>query len=153
MRKILFFLVICVVSTQTHASSNMVIKPGLKASEVFLPVGKNGQLISLEDLSVIKIRDLEKLTGEKMSVKDKVMIKGAQRQLRNNINPDGTLDRGFEKKLFDNFDLSGLLLGLFLSLIGVLIAYLLKGGNTTGRIKWAWIGFVISLIFWGALLI
>ena len=51
------------------------------------------------------------------------------------------------------FSLSGLALGLFLSLIGVLIAYLITTGDKKGRITWAWIGAIISLIIWGAVLI
>ena len=48
---------------------------------------------------------------------------------------------------------AGLALGLFLSLIGVLIAYLISSENKGALIKWAWIGAIISLIVWGAVLL
>jgi hypothetical protein len=42
-----------------------------------------------------------------------------------------------------DFNIGGFILGLLLSVVGVLIAYLI--GDTT-VIKWAWIGFGIFLI-------
>jgi len=51
------------------------------------------------------------------------------------------------------FSLTGLLLGLFLSLIGVLIAYVIAGADKRSRVTWAWIGAAISFIIWGAILL
>jgi hypothetical protein len=44
-----------------------------------------------------------------------------------------------------DFNIAGFLLGFFLSLIGVLIAYLL---DDEAIIKWAWLGAGLSAILW-----
>jgi len=79
--------------------------------------------------------------------------------LTSGISPDGTItNRIFTKEakksgLFSAFHLGGFALGFFLCIIGVLIAYLINEELKARRVKWAWIGAIISLIFYGALLI
>src|SRR6187401_615964 len=146
----ILFLLIAVVSAGYYSTNSI---------DVYVPVGKNGQLISLMELSEISIKDFESLSGNKMKLKDKVSFKMKQRQLKKNINYDGSFSKKRVEKYFNKaalggaFSLSGLALGLFLSLIGVLIAYLITTGDKKGRITWAWIGAAISLILWGALII
>jgi len=158
----ILFLLIAVVSA-TYSSTNTIPvsspNPSIKATEVYVPIGKNGQLISLMDFSEISVKDFEKLSGKKMKMMEKVNFKMKQRQLKKNINYDGSFSKKRVEKYFnkaalgDAFSLSGLALGLFLSLLGVLIAYLISSDDKKGRITWAWIGAAISLIFWGALII
>ena len=83
-----------------------------------------------------------------------------QRELKKNINYDGSFSKKRVEKYFNKaallggaISLSGLALGLFLNLIGVLIAYLITTGDNKGRIRWAWIGAIISAIIWGFVLI
>jgi hypothetical protein len=164
MKKILVSLVLAALSLTGYSSTRPVSSHTslpIKSTEVYLPVGNTGQLISVYDLSEISVKDFQKLTGKKMKLADKISFKLAQRQLKSNINDDGT----FSSKKFDKYfesqshakvlgiSWAGLALGLFLSLIGVLIAYLLKSDNSASMIKWAWIGAIISLIVWGAVLI
>ena len=121
-----------------------------------VPIG-NGLKISLLDLSQISIKDVQELRGAKMKFADRLAFKAAQKKLRININPDGTFDNKILKKLkkaegSSGFNLGGFALGFLLGLIGVLIAYLIKGDQRQSRIKWAWIGFLVwvalVLIFW-----
>jgi hypothetical protein len=149
------------VNSTTNSIPSSVANVRLKADEVYLPVGKTGNLISLMDLSRISVKDFETLSGEKMKFFEKVQFKLSQRELKKSINEDGTFSRKSIEKYLTKpqpmggggvFSLGGLLLGLFLSLIGVLIAYLL-GSDNKARIRWAWIGAIISLIVWGAVLI
>lgn len=125
-------------------------KPLLKASEIFLPIGNTGKTISLLELSSIRIKDFEELTGTKMKFMDKVTFKGAQRQLRNNINYDGTfnskkIERYLKKQAGEGggFQAGGFFLGFLLGLIGVLIAYLINDDQKRNRVKWAWIGLAV----------
>ena len=159
----ILFLLIAVVSS-TYSSTNSIpvssTNPSIKATDVYVPIGKNGQLISLMDLSQISVKDFENLSGKKMKMMEKVNFKMKQRELKKNINYDGSFSKKRVEKYFNKaavgggaFSLSGLALGLFLSLIGVLIAYLITTGDKKGRITWAWIGAAISLILWGALII
>ena len=96
-------------------------KPLLNASEIFLPIGNTGKTISLLELSSIKIKDFEELTSTKMKFMDKLTFKGAQRQLRNNINYDGTfnskkIERYLKKQAGDGegFQAGGFFLGFLL---------------------------------------
>ena len=158
----ILFLLIAVVSA-TYSSTNTIPvsskNPSINATEVYVPIGTNGQLISLMDLSEISVKEFEKLSGKKMNLKDKVSFKMKQRELKKNINYDGSFSKKRVEKYFNKaalggaFSLSGLALGLFLSLIGVLIAYLITKGDKKGRVTWAWIGAAIGLIIWGAVLI
>jgi hypothetical protein len=148
------------VNSTTNSIPSSVANVRLKADEIYLPVGKTGNLISLMDLSRISVKDFETLSGEKMKFFEKVQFKLSQRELKKSINEDGTFSRKSIEKYLTKppvggggvFSLTGLLLGLFLSLIGVLIAYLI-GSDNKSRIRWAWIGAIISLIVWGAVLI
>jgi len=135
-------------------------KAPLRADEVYLPVGTTGHLISFMDLSRISVKDFEALRGKKMKLSDKINFKLGQRELKKSINPDGTFNkRSIEKYLNKptgpggGFSGLGLLLGIFLSLIGVLIAYVIAGADKRSRVTWAWIGAAISLIIWGVILL
>lgn len=161
---LLMLVAFCTMSfTSIKPTSAPPAKSTIYASQVYVPVGKSGKMISLMDLSEISVKDFEKLSGEKMKFFDKMKFKAGQHELRKNINEDGS----FSSKKLENYlaasqkglltggiSWAGLALGIFLSLIGVLIAYLIVGkeGNKS-MIKWAWIGAIISLIIWGAVLI
>ena len=84
-KTIILFALIAFLSSTTFATNSIFIKPvknPVKASEVYLPVGKNGQLISLMDLSQIRVKDLENLTGRKMKLVDKINFMIGQRELK-----------------------------------------------------------------------
>ena len=126
-----------------------ILTPPKKASELFIPIGTTGQKISLMELSQINQTDLQTFTGRKMGIMEKIAFKAAQKELKNNINPDGTFNKRFAKKLekrsegTTGFHAGGFFLGFLLGPIGVLIAYLIKDDKKRNRVKWAWIG-------WGA---
>jgi hypothetical protein len=163
MKKTFIFFLLITVFSATYSSTTSIpvssTNPSIKATDVYVPIGKSGQLISLMDLSEISVKDFESLSGTKMKFREKVNFKMKQRELKKNINYDGTFSKKRVEKYFNKaalggaFSLSGLALGLFLSLIGVLIAYLITKGDKKGRVTWAWIGAAIGLIIWGAVLI
>src|SRR6186713_680126 len=164
MKKTFILFLLIAVFSATYSSTNTIPvsskDPSIKATDVYVPIGKNGQLISLMDLSQISVKEFESLSGKKMKFKDKVSFKMKQRELKKNINYDGTFSKKRVEKYFNKaalfggaISLSGLALGLFLNLIGVLIAYLITTGDNKGRIRWAWIGAIISAIIWGFVLI
>ena len=158
----ILFLLIAVVSTTYSSTKSIPVlstNPSIKATDVYIPIGKDGKLISLMDLSQISVKEFESLSGKKMKMMEKVNFKMKQRELKKNINNDGSFSKKRVEKYFNKaalggaFNLGGLALGLFLSLIGVLIAYLITKGDKKGRVTWAWIGAAISLIIWGAVII
>jgi len=154
MKKLFAFLLLSAIfSVASFSTSVTTIKPLIKASEVYLPIGKSGQMISMQELSVIKLRDFETLTGKKMKLIDKIGFSISQKQLRKSINPDGTFNERKVQKYFNkmaegsgSFHAGGFFLGLILGLIGVLIAYLINDDKKKDRVKWAWIGWAIWLV-------
>jgi len=164
MKKAFILLLLIAVVSATYSSTNTVpvssTNPSIKATDVYVPIGKNGELISLMDLSEISVKDFESLSGKKMKMIDKVGFKMKQRELKKNINYDGSFSKKKVEKYFNKaalfaggISLSGFALGLFLNIIGVLIAYLITSGDKKGRVTWAWIGAIISAVVWGAVLI
>lgn len=151
MKRLLLLLTAVLFLATSFGASSPLSKPRAKASEIMIPIGSSGQLISLLDLSKMTVKDVESYTGKKMKWIDRVGFKTAQRELRKSINRDGTLNsKKFEKQLkkadiTEGFHLGGFALGFFLSLIGVLIAYLINDEKKATRVKWAWIGFAVSL--------
>lgn len=153
MKKILAFIIFIATISVAYSTSVVNTPVPLKANEIFLPIGKSGQMISLQDLSVIKLKDFEALTGKKMKLTDKLGFALSQKQLRKSINPDGTFNKKKVEKYFNKmaegsggFHAGGFFLGLLLGLIGVLIAYLIKDDKKKTRVKWAWIGWVVWLV-------
>lgn len=155
MKKILFLFVAFLTLTFSFAATTPTtpVKKGkLKASEILIPIGNTGNRISLLDLSVIKVKDVQLITGKKMNMVDRLSFKAAQRQLRKNINPDGTLNSKKLQKQFKKIDgetgfhIGGFALGFLLGLIGVLIAYLINDDRKSNRVKWAWIGLAAWLV-------
>ncbi|MFI5130094.1 MAG: hypothetical protein ACHQFX_08895 [Chitinophagales bacterium] len=151
MKKIILLFTGLWILTNSFAATK-VIDPGLKASEIFVPVGKTGQRISLLDLTEISIKEFEKLRGYELSFFDRLRFKKTQRQLRNQINLDGTISsRRLEKFARQqdgekSFHLGGFLLGLFLGPIGVAICYFTNDDYKRDRVRWAWRGFLAMLV-------
>jgi hypothetical protein len=85
------------------------------------------------------------LTGKKMKLSQKISLKLAQHKVKSMIKKGKTVDLVAMSKGIDtsDFNLVGFLLGLILSLIGVLFAYLIDDESV---IKWAWIGAGIGAI-------
>ena len=153
MKKTAIFLFLLVTFDVAFTTTLNTAKTPLKASEIYFPLGKSGELISLQDLSVIKIKEFETLTGKKMKFFDKVGFKLSQNKLRNSINLDGTFSRKKVEKYFrkmadgtTGFHSGGFFLGLLVGLIGVIIAYIIKDEKKKNRVKWAWIGWAVWVV-------
>lgn len=159
MKKIALFLV--TIAFQLAAFATLSSSPGpMKASDVLLPVGKTGQKITLQELSMISIGDYQKLSGQHMSLFDRMGFKMAQRELRNSIREDGTLQSDRVAQLAQKagdaasgFHAGGFFLGLLLGLIGVIVAYVINDDKKRSRVKWAWIGWIAWLVIWLALFV
>jgi hypothetical protein len=88
------------------------------------------------------------LTGKKMKLSQKISLKLAQAKVKKMLRKGKTVDLvSLTKKGIDtsDFNIAGFLLGIFLFLIGVLIAYLIGGDDL---IKWAWLGAGLIAILW-----
>lgn len=153
MRRILLLCVAVGLAVASFGAFTLTKPAPVKASEIYLPLGKTGELISLMDLSRMKIKEYQQLTGKKMKLFEKIGFKAAQKQLRNSINRDGTfnskkMERYLKKSsmIGEGFHIGGFALGFLLGLIGVLIAYLINDDLKSTRVKWAWIGLAAWIV-------
>lgn len=155
MKKIFALLVAVALFTQSFAAIT-VTEPSKKASEVFINVGTTGQKISLLDLSMISVKEMEKLSGKKMKFTEKAGFKIGQHKLKKSINHDGTINNKKLLKTFGEgggFSLGGFALGFLLGLIGVLIAYVINDEKKSSRRRWAWIGWGAGVLLYLALVL
>jgi uncharacterized membrane protein YqaE (UPF0057 family) len=148
MKKILFLGVAFFILTASFASTEVTKKPAVKASEVLIPIGKDGQKISLLDLSRIKAKELESLTGQKMKLGDKIGFKIAQRQLKKSINPDGTINNKKLNRALFKADKGDVSKGLYIVLAIFGLAWIAMGvmDNWSGN-NW-WLNLILTLLFW-----
>jgi hypothetical protein len=123
----------------------------LNANQIMIPIGKTGQKISLADFSKLTPNEYEKLAHVKLNLFDRVNYKLGMRKLKHSIAADGTiknkkLSEAMGSDLTSGFHIGGFALGVLLSLIGVLIAYLINDDKKSARVKWAWIGFAVWVV-------
>jgi hypothetical protein len=101
--------------------------------------------MSVDDFLSLTPKKYKELTGEKLSIPQKISLKLAQKKIKKAIKNNEQIDSTTMANAVDtsDFNIGGFILGLLLSVIGVLIAYLI---GDTSVIKWAWIGFGVFLI-------
>ena len=147
MKKFLFILAAIILVNTSFASTGISVLPK-KATDIYIPLGNNNQ-ISLLEISKMKIQDYEKLSGKHLNFFEKITFKAGQKKLKKSIAADGTItNKRLIKAMYGadhsrGFHLGGFALGFFVGLIGVLIAYMIRGDEEVdrNRRKWAWIGF------------
>jgi hypothetical protein len=152
-KRILAFILVAFSVVTVNAFS---VVPGSEknplASEIMVPLGKTGKMISLAELATITPKSFSALTGKKLNLSEKIGFKLSQRQIKKCINSDGTVNSKllakFSKKAEGGgFHLGGFALGFFLGLIGVLIAYVAFNDDLKQqRIKWAWLGVLGAIV-------
>lgn len=152
MKKILTLLTALTVFVSSFASS-LVETPSRKASEIFVPIGKNGEKISVLDLTEIRVKDFEKVTGRNMKLTEKIAFKIAQKELRKGIEKDGTINKKKMKKFYETMasekargylKLWLILLGgaLVLSIIGAFVPFVWILASL------AWIAGLVFFVLW-----
>jgi hypothetical protein len=126
-------------SALTLPSSEPV--PPKSESTVAAPLAK----MNVQDFLALTPKKYKELTGEKLSLTQKISLKLAQKKIRKAIKNNESIDSADMANAIDSsdFNIGGFVLGLLLSVIGVLIAYLI---GDTSVIKWAWIGFGVFLV-------
>jgi hypothetical protein len=112
--------------------------------------------VTVDALVKMNSREFAEVIGHKLSLKEKIVFRIAQRELRKEIKREGiqsdaTLD--VQQMMADgekNFYFGGFILGLLLGLIGVLIAYLMKKDKAFIRSAWigwgVWVALVVILL-------
>lgn len=109
--------------------------------------------LSVEEFLALSPKQYRELTGEKLSLTQKISLKIAQKKVKKALKNSDEVNAVTMQNAIDtsDFNIGGFVLGLLLSVVGVLIAYLI-GDDTV--VKWAWIGFgVFMVIFLLALIL
>ncbi len=154
---------LCTAFISSFGFVNAPLTEGLavKASTIMVAVGKNGQTISLDQLANMNVKAYSAVAGRRLNFFQRLNFKLAQQKIKHDINADGTLKADAVKKYStpddhaEGFHLGGLLLGLFLSVIGVGIAFLIGGEARRNRVYWALAGasaglLILTIAFLGA---
>jgi hypothetical protein len=151
----LLLSIACLAPKIVTAATSVPSGPGLpdqvKAADISIPIGNTGRFVNLQELSAMRVADVERLTGRKMGWFRRLETSLALRKLRRSIRPDGTMDIKMisllsrrDHRQNGHFQWGGFALGLLGNVYGVLVAYLIHDGSSHRRIKWAWIGLAIS---------
>lgn len=91
MKKILTLCAAFVLMTNSFATFNAEI-PTKKASEIYLTLDASGNQVSLLELSRMSPKEYQRLSGQRMTLANKLAFKLTQRELKKLINNDGTLN-------------------------------------------------------------
>jgi len=152
MKKFALLIPALFIFISIHAS--IFISENPSADNVMLPLFNSGQTISLSKFMKLKPAEYKQLTGKKMSLKERLVLKIFQHHFKNSINKDGTVN--LKKFKEDQDDLTGLhvgwfLIGFFFSIYGLLAALIVnlikKDDHKSDRLKWAGLGALAGLIF------
>ncbi len=141
-RVLVFVLALSFITAPSFA----LVTPSSKHTET--PAANTSDVLAkmkVEDFLSLTPKKYKELTGEKLTVPQKISLKLAQKKLKQAIKANQKIDENVQASAIDtsDFNIGGFVLGLLLSVIGVLIAYLIDDPSV---IKWAWIGFGIFLI-------
>lgn len=124
------------------------------AAELQIPLYGSDKKISIADFLKLTPKGYKELTGKKLTIKDRLGLTLTKRQIKKCVDKDGTVNIEKLKKVdTTGFNIGGFALGLFLSIIGVLIAYLISKGEQPDLVKWAWYGAAVGLILYLLILI
>lgn len=112
--------------------------------------------VTVDAMLKMNSREFAEVIGHKLSLKEKIVFRIAQRELRKEvkhagIQSDASLD--LQQMMAEgekNFYFGGFILGLLLGLIGVLIAYLMKKDKAFIRSTWigwgVWVALLVILL-------
>jgi hypothetical protein len=134
-------------SAHAISGTSGMIVPG--SAPVTGPVDPALNAVMVQQFLKLTPQKYYELTGKKMKLSQKISLKLAQWKIKRMLKKGKTVDlvAMTQKKGIDtsDFSIAGFLLGFFLSLIGVLIAYLI---DDEAIIKWAWLGAGLSALLW-----
>lgn len=130
------------ISFSKEKESKLVERSATQFSDVDL---SNYQNLSAEEFLALTPKEIKKNTGKKLRFKEKVALKIAQTTLKRNLKKakKGKDVTGTKKM---TFHIGGFLLGFFLGLIGVLIAYLVLEDKDAGKSSLIGLGAALVLI-------
>lgn len=137
------FMFVCAAKSSALVAPSATPLPPTKESKVINAFAG----MTPQEFVKLKPKQFREITGEKLSIPQKISLKLAQKKVKQALKNNEAVDDKVMATAVDtsDFNLGGFILGLLLWVVGLLIAYII-GDSTT--IKWAWIGFGISTLIW-----
>jgi hypothetical protein len=145
MRKLSFLILILLTVNYSRASSSDY---HIKADQVFIPVYKPDLKISLNDYINLSPADYKKITGRKLKLKEIILLKISQRQVKKYIRNKGNINLSvFEKKPKEKFKWhwGGFFLGMLFP-TGFIITLCIKDEKRKDRVTSSLFGMAAILL-------
>lgn len=152
MSALLGFLTITLSSSlpTSNVESKEVAKEDVKVNLDLYPVKSNS--MSVKTFLSLSPKDIYAATGNKLSFKEKMGLKIAQKELKNKVK-ENQIDENtiveLDKQMGygeSSFNLGGFLLGFFLGLIGVGLAHIFSDDKDFRRSSWKGLGVWVILL-------
>ena len=124
-------ILLCAINSAATSSTSLPFAEK-KISDPTLPY-----YFSVKEFLALTPEKYRQLTGKKMSFFQKIVLRSEQQKVRRSL-------KKREPAILSDFDPFGFVLGLFVSIFGVGISYLINYKDTK---KWAWIGAGIGGVF------
>jgi uncharacterized membrane protein YeaQ/YmgE (transglycosylase-associated protein family) len=150
---IVFTMLVAAVPISTETKTVPSIETATTTSEKF-----ELKSVTVKDFISFNTKDYKKLTGKKLSFKEKMGMKLMQKDLArkvraNKLDENAKLD--FAQTMAEgerSFNIGGFLLGLLLGLIGVALAHIFSRDRAFRRSSWQGVGVLIVIALIGALI-
>ena len=145
-RSFLLFLILLSINYSKAAVS--ISSYDIKPDQIFIPLYKSDLKISLSDYINMSPANYKKLTGRKLKLKEIILLKISQRQIKKHIRNNGNINVSvFEKKPKEQFKWhwGGFFLGMLFP-IGFIITLCIKDEKRKDRIKSSLFGLATVLL-------
>jgi len=135
MRRVVLVLLILILTYSSYSTSIWSFTDP-KAEQVLTQIPGTQIQMTLTDYVRLKPSDLRRLTGKKLNLKETIVFKGTQKQIKKTIRKNGTIDMAaYQKAAKEPFKWhwGGFFLGLFIPILGTVITLFFKDENKNNR--------------------
>lgn len=140
--------ILSMVCTFYSYSTSVYSSIELKAKQVSIVIPGTNERINLVDYVKLKASQLKKLTGKKLTLKERIVFKINQKQLKKTIRKDGSIDMDAYKKAAEEpfkWHWGGFFLGMLFP-IGFIITLCIKDEKRKNRIRSSLFGIATVLL-------
>ena len=134
---ILLLALCCILLSQTTSATTVTNSFSLAEKKAIKSDPGLPYYFSVQEFLSLTPEKYKQLTGKKLSFFQRISLRLQQQKIKRSL-------RKKEPAVLSDFDATGFVLGLFISVLGIGISYLIDYKETK---KWAWIGAGVSGIF------
>ena len=148
MRKSVLVILSMIFTSYSYSTSiYSSIEP--KAEQVSIAISGINETINIAEYVKLKVSDFKRLTGQKLTLKERIVFRINQKRIKKTIRKDGAIDMdAYQKAAKEPFkwNWGGFFLGLLLPIVGLIITAFFKDDQRKNRIDSAAIGTLIACI-------